>query len=436
MASVYTDLGKLAHERCKGNAKLAPLAALLDARKEIIDVHCSQVGNEMVPFTLLEAMERKRKVDIQVAGYRYAFDRNTRGAEVLEVDGGNELLLVLEGPLNSQGVAGDAPSIPSRGDYAIRVDDSRTLIQGSYDLSDAEEQALRGPGASKRPKVGFLKRISLQSLQAQGVAVKEKLALVELELYVTYVAPKRGGGPAKPVLQAVVLRVVMRPSRERLTRPTLTRTDRRGMMPSDTQRSAYKAPASSLVVHADERRKMADAMLGKFVERGDAFSLVVVRRGQRLLDIESEHGRTVYSAGEMTQVLTTAAVVKHLLSRDAAHAAGEVNMHSRRMLGDLLSETGAEETRQALAELYQRSGEQLPSMAQLMTHTSGLPARAQLGLRDLQAMFADRGGLDSGDQRVELAGVHSRIDDVSLHCCVVAVMVTLCIVRGESRGTD
>lgn len=394
MTTVYADLGALAHRACKGNQKMTPLSALLDARREIIEVQCSPLGNEVVPFTLLEAVEKKRSVEVEVDGFRYAFGKQMRDSDVIEVDNGNQLLLVLQGPLNSRGEGGEAPTIKTTSDFKIRVDNSSNILAGTYDISNAQEATLRSTQGGKRPKVGYVAHIPLQSLEAQSIATKEKLALLELELYVTYAVGKRDSTRAVPVLQAVVVRVVMRPSKGRLQRETLAQTDRRGLMPSDTQLVPYK-PAAGVTKNADERRRMADTMLGKLVERNDDFSAVVTRNGQRLLDVESGDKRNVYSAGELTGALTTAAVVKHIMERPYSHPVGEVNLHSRRLLHDLLHETGATEVLAALTELYARTNEELPSVNQLLTHTSGLPARAQIGVRDLQAMFADRGGLEA-----------------------------------------
>ena len=396
MASVYTDLGKLTHQLCKGNRKMPFLDALLEARRQITEEQCSQVGDEVVPFSLLEAAKKQRRVEVEVDGFRYMFDRAMSESGMIEVDGANELLLVLQGPVSTQGGAetGDPPRIKTAGTYRIRLDNSATFLEGTYDLADAEQATLRSVKPGKRAKMGYVKHLPLQGLYAQGVAVKEKLPILELELYVRYSSVKGKPGVAVPTLQAVVVRVAMRPSKERLRRGTLTQTDRRGMMPSDSQKTPYEPPAPPSL-NLEERTEMAKRMLAKFVQKDDTFSLMVVRDRKVLVDVESGSDRAVYSAGEVTQVLTTAAMVKHIMARPGAHAAGEVDLQSRKLLYNLLTESGATNVRDALVDLYARNNHALPSVAQLMTHTSGLGARAQVGMRDLQGMFADRGGIRS-----------------------------------------
>jgi len=386
MAAAHLEqLATRATELHLGERALLPMDAVLTAHRTLRDREFKHIGDETVPFTALDALDRRRTIVVRLNEAEYRFAETGDAGDVVHVDDGH-LLFVLAGPKKVD--------IPLHGKYEVRVDSDGAPMAGSYDLVEARE-SIRAPTDTAQP---FVVRLPVTGLSAEREAHRHALPVITLELQLLSMPVKATASAAKTGarLYNVLVRVKLRPSTKRRHHGThaYSRSSRRFFNGPELE-LAYRMPSETVLTteaYASIAKRLFET--AGLSPADYTFSCYVTCKERPLVAHESNGSGVpdVYALGDLTQAFAAIAVVDEVLRVNARVA--EVNLHSRRVLYDMLTASGATNVRDALLEVYSRGGErELPSVAHLLLHTSGLPAYAGMGMHDLQWMLADKGGL-------------------------------------------
>lgn len=397
-----------------GPHRLAPIAALCAAAEHVRSEMYMPVGDERVPFTVLEAAGGgKRSIDVDVGGTRWTMQR---GREAVSAD--DTTLLVELVPVGEAG----AP-IPAKGTVQISVD-SAPLLEYDYDLG--EVRAALPPLEDTRQD--WVYRLPLQGAAATDDAVDKKLALVELELRGAFKRDKRGRVGIK--LSTVAVRVISRPIAERA--PMAAPASSTGLEP---RMPVQPPPVPPRTDEPELRAAAADLTAGDTTA-----SVYIVRTGGRAL---FEHGSAaMVELGEATRALSAAAVVAYVLKHTETSRLSEIVLNDRAEVGRLLDASGATHVHEALRNLYARSGATMPSLIELLSDMAGLPTYAPHTTHDQHALVADSGGRPaSGDVERDFAAVLDKSTLVAApgavyHPSALGWAVLLFALPGWERNAD
>lgn len=388
MTAALAEVGAYARKLQTGPHRQAPLAALCAAAEHVRSELYMPVGDEYVPFTLLEAAGGgKRSVDININGTHWTIKT---GRSATSADD-STLLIELDGPAGTP--------IPPQGTIQLTVDNA-TLYEIDYDL--AEVRAALPPVEDTQR---WLYRLPLQGLVGTDVVSMRRLALVELELRGAFKRDvKRNRVGTK--LTSVALRVLSRPMRPRAPMAAPASPVALEPVPEVPPRDDDAAPVAPPVPpRLDEPtlRKATDELTG-----GDATaSVYVVRTGGRPLFECGPAG--MVELGEATRALSGAAVLAYVLKHTETSRLGEIVLNDREEVGRLLDASGATHVHEALRNLYARAGAPMPSLIELLSDMAGLPTYAPHTTHDQHALVADSGGRPaSGDIERDFAAVLDR----------------------------
>jgi hypothetical protein len=338
-----------------------PLPALLAGVEHVQNELFLPVGDERVPWTLAEAASGQRRVVVDVAGSKW---RNAGGAPVVSPDE-SEVTMTL------QHDGTKAPTIGRAGTVLVSVDNA-DAVRYDYDLAEGVTPATGDVWAFELPLQGS------ETQRADG------LALVALVLR----GVSKPGDAAR--LSGVELRVQLR----KVRRAAAT-------LPSNAAalEAPVPAPPTAPRLNPAEQAAARKAAFGAD-DVGDKDTLVV-RAGNRAL---YESGPdTAESLGGASRALTAAAVVQAALAA-SPNATGGTVLADRTLVARMLGAAGAPNVRDAFLAIYKRAGYETPSLAELLSDSSGLPAYVPHTTARQHAMIADAGGdKASGDLEKDFA---------------------------------
>lgn len=363
--TALVEVGAHARKLRTGPHRMAPVAALIAAANYVRSEEFLPVGDEYVPFTLLEAAGGgKRSIKLEISGTQWT---SSGGATAVTPD---ESTLLIQ--LQPAGVAG-APIQPS-GTISISVDDAKALV---YDYSLDEVRAALAANGDGRQTWRYT--VPLQGVAAEGEAIDKRLALVDLELRGQFKVNRFNRMVAK--LDSVAIRVNARPTGARA--PFASAAGPTGLEPAEASTPPPVPPRD------DDDTTVREAAR-ELVGDDKTASVYFVRTGGRTLFEAGPRG--VVELGEATRALSAAAVLSYVLNHTEKPLLGEIVLADRTLVGRMLDEAGAKNVHRALRELYERGNAPMPSLGELIGDMAGLPMYVPHTTHDQHALVADVGG--------------------------------------------
>ena len=360
------------------------------------------IPDRPVQWTLLEQLQRDpSRIGVQFGGVAY----RSASTRLLQADDGT-LLLPLE---TVEPALRRKHDTPMEGEYSITLQgqDQPWSVSGEYNLGEPL-QALAPQGLTNRGAGEcFALTLPITGLVGEQEVAQHQLPASWLEVGARVAKNKQQ--TIRGETYALVLRVDPRPDAAAVlpARMQFAPSSKQFWYTMPAYSTQYEPPAPRDISNDELEQAGRELIAAAGAETGDGFSLYVFRDGKQLLGLESAGNAAAsreYDIGELTQLLTVPALINYALSTASNRSMAETILHNTEWLGAALREHNAAELAAALEALYRRNNSPMPTLAQMLSHTSGLPCHPTPGMHDLQWMLTDTEEMSpTGDLQRDLA---------------------------------
>lgn len=377
--AVLADLGADAARLYDGGESSldAALAAKQQKSRQVY------VANEPCNWSLLEQLRQDpAQVRVQLGQVQY------QAAEPRLLQGDSDTLVLPLQPVEPS-LRERKHSLPIEGDYSVRVGNNNQehTVRGSYNLGEVLN-ALAPEGLSaQQPDRCVALALPLAGLVDEQLTAAHQLPTAWLEVGARISRKNLQQADAHGALLRIDPRGTVRVGAPQIFSPSSRAF---WYATPGSSAGAYTPPAPRELSSAQLQQAAAELTKQLAGAPGDHYSMYVYRDGKQLLALESGNKAASsrdYDIGELTQLLTVPALIQYALSTAPNARLAEVILHQPGWLGAALRAQQANELADAVESLYRRNQAPMPTLAQLLTHTSGLPHRVQLGVNELQWMI-------------------------------------------------